>query len=196
MNSKIKIILIILVTAVLAGISWFIWSRQTQPKTETAGSTLRKVSQSQTNSPSPAIIILSTPKTTVSKGEVFTVSINISSKNRSAGTDIIMLYDPTLLSVEEDNSGKPVQVGSIYQEYPVNKDDKKGKIIVSGISSQTEGNLASGLFGTVNFKAKTAGKTTINLDFTKGLTTDSNVTASEDSADMLEAIQNVEVLVN
>ncbi len=180
---------------ILAGISWFIWSRQAQPKTETAGSTLRQISQSQTNSPSPAIIILSTAKAAVSKGEVFTVSMNVSSKNRSAGTDIILLYDSSLLSVEADNSGQPVQVGSIYQEYPVNKDDKKGRIIVSGISSQTEGNLASGLFGTVNFKAKAAGKTAIKLDFTKGSTTDSNVTESEGSSDMLEAVQNLEVTV-
>lgn len=189
----------VLIIIALAGVSLFLWRGQAQVKTDTAGSTLRQSSksQTQTDSPTPAVIILSTSKNSVKVGEIFAVSINISSKNRSAGTDIIMIYDPNLLSVEVGTSDKPVQVGSIYQDYPVNSNDSNnGRIVVSGISSQSEGSLTSGLFGVVNFKAKKSGKTAISLDFAKGSTTDSNVTESESSTDILEAVQNAEVLVN
>lgn len=194
MSKNIKIILVVLTVVIALGVSLFIWNSN-QSKTKTAGSILKETPKTTTQANNtPAVIILSASKPAVKVGESFAVSINISSRKPSDGTDIILLYDPNLLSVES-TSGKPVSVGSIYPEYPINSDDKKGRIVVSGISSSPEGIIASGLFGTVTFKAKTAGKTIIKLDFTKGSTTDSNVTESGTSSDILEAVQNADVLI-
>lgn len=190
MNKKIIIILVVLAILITLGLSLYILNLN-KPKTETAGSILKETQTSST----PAVIILSSSKSEVKVGENFSVSINISSRQPSDGTDIILLYDPKLLSVDASTSGKPVAVGSIYPEYPINSDDKNGRIKVSGISSLSESSIASGLFGTVTFKANTAGKASIRLDFTKGSTIDSNVIESESSNDILEAVQNVEVLI-
>lgn len=196
MNRKlIKIIVGAVLLIVVILLVWFIWNF-TQAKNQTVGSILQKTQNtSKSLDKVPGIIILSTSKQTFKVGETMTVSINFSSRQFSDGADVILLYDPKLLSVELNANNKPVNVGAIYQEYPENSDDKNGRITVSGISSTPEGNVASGLFGTVNFKAKAAGKATISLDFTKGSSTDTNITEAENSQDILEAVQNVEVVI-
>lgn len=194
MSTRTKIIAILGILIVLLVAILLIWNL-TRAKQDTAGSILQKPQSTTQANNTPAVIILSASKSEVKVGENFSVSINISSRQPSDGTDIILLYDPKLLSVDAGTSGKPVAVGSIYPEYPINNDDKNGLIKVSGISSLSESSIASGLFGTVTFKANTAGKAVIRLDFTKGSTIDSNVIESESSNDILEAVQNVEVLI-
>lgn len=191
---KIVIAVIILIVLILLGIGFFVLNpkKATQPS---AASLLQEDTSQKNNTKTSAVIILSASKASVKVGETFAVSVNISSRDATGGTDIVILYDPTLVSVENNVSGA-MNVGSIYHDYSINSDDKKGKITVSGISSATEAPIASGLFGTVTFKAIKPGKAEVKLDFTKGSTTDTNVISTKDLSDILEAVQNVEVLIN
>lgn len=194
MNKKIIILLAIILIAVIlsAGYYFLNANSQTQPK---AGTVLKQTNTQNQNGFTPAVILLSTSKPDVKVGETFTVSINISSRSATDGTDIIILYDPQLLAVES-NAEKAVTVGTMYPEYPINLDNKAGQIKVSGISPSSEGVVASGLFGTIKFKALKKGTASINLDFKKDSTTDSNVIESSSKKDILEAVQNTQVLID
>lgn len=140
------------------------------------------------NMASGAAISLSTPKTTIKVGEEMVVSVNISSQELTDGTDLIIVYNPEILS------GQPVKPGTIYNDFPLNTvDQEAGKITVSGITSATGGVLANGLFGTIVFQAKKAGSAEVSLEYVPGSTTDSNVIESKTAKDLLTEVKNLEV---
>ncbi len=143
----------------------------------------------------PATISLTASKTSLKVGEKVTVSINISSDKKTDGTDLLITYDPKLLSVETVGGTKqPVIAGTIYNDYPLNSvDEKLGRITVSAITDTKGGVLADGLFGSVVFVGKAAGNAQISLDFTPSSTADSNVTESGTGRDVLEKVNNLEM---
>lgn len=146
--------------------------------------------QAATVQPKPTTVTLTSDKTTLKVGESVTVAINLSSDKKTDGADLIITYDPKLLSV------KPVIVGTIYSDYPQNVvDDSLGRITVSGITGQRGGVLANGLFGSVEFSAKAPGVAKISLDFTSGATGDSNVTQSGTGKDILEKVNSLELKI-
>lgn len=135
-------------------------------------------------------ISLQSPKTTIKVGEKVTVDINLSSISRVDGADILINYDPKLLSAE------PVAAGVIFRDFPVNRvDEAGGRITVSGITDASGGVLADGLFGSLEFTAKASGTTRISLEFTPGSTADSNLTESGTGKDILEKVENLEVSI-
>ncbi|MFH0937269.1 MAG: cohesin domain-containing protein [Candidatus Daviesbacteria bacterium] len=141
-----------------------------------------------------ASVTLEAPKTVMKVGEKILVTINISSPKVTDGTDLIIKYDSSLISVVPDKSGSPVAVASIYSDYPINSlDEKLGQISVSGISSQQGGVKPEGIFGTITFKAQKAGQAKVSLDFTKGSTIDSNVIEAKTAQDILGTVKNVEL---
>ncbi|MDO8570132.1 MAG: cohesin domain-containing protein [Candidatus Daviesbacteria bacterium] len=134
-------------------------------------------------------ITLTAPKASFSVGEKIPVSINIDSIKATDGADIIISYDPKLLTV----SG-PVEVEKMYDDYPLNVfDNATGKISVSGISSNPNGKVAKGVLGTVILEAKAPGKTQISVDFIKDSTTDSNIIETKTSKELLGKVGNLEV---
>lgn len=140
------------------------------------------------NIASGAAISLSTPKATIKVGEEMAVSINISSQKLTDGTDLIIVYNPEILS------GQPVKPGTIYNDFPLNAvDQEAGKITVSGITSVSGGVLANGLFGTVVFQAKKAGPAEVSLEYVPGSTTDSNVIESKTAKDLLNKVNSLKV---
>lgn len=139
-------------------------------------------------------ITLSASSATVKIGQKVAVNIEISTNRPTDGTDLIILYNPKLLSVVP-NGTAAVSVGTLYGSYPINKfDDKAGQVMVSGISTQG-GVIAQGNFGSLEFSAKAAGKVAVALDFTRGSTTDSNVIESKTARDILTDVRNVEVTI-
>jgi hypothetical protein len=143
---------------------------------------------------SPSSLILSAPKTDVRVGEIIPVSINISSTKKTDGVDLIIRYDPNLLTVVPYKDLAPMQTSGIYGDYPVNKyDEKEGLITVSGVNSSSSGIVPKGLLGTILFKPKATGQAKIFLDFTKGETADSNITETQTSKDVLENVNNLEI---
>lgn len=163
---------------------------QETPKTPSA-----KVST--VSSAPQATLSLSAPKTTLKVGEKMTVTVNISSAKRTDGSDIVILYDPTQLSVVTQGSAKaPLQIGSVYSDFPLNSlDEKKGRIAASGITQAGSGVVPSGIFGTVVFQAKTAGAAKVSLDYTPGSTIDSNVIENKTAKDLLEKVENLELYI-
>lgn len=149
----------------------------------------------QTLAPKPTTVSLSTPQTQLKVGEKKTVSINLSSDKKTDGTDLVITYDPKLLSVETvGQSRQPVIAGTIYSDYPLNSlDAKLGRIAVSGITDTANGVLAEGLFGSIVIVGKAPGLTTISFEFSPGSTVDSNVTQSGTGKDVLEEVSPLEV---
>lgn len=141
----------------------------------------------------PTIVSLSSPKTTLKVGEDVTVYINISSDKRADGVDLIINYDPKLLS-PKTTDGQPVIAGTIFTDYPQNVlDAKLGRITVSGITAQAGGIIPNGLFGSLVFVAKAPGAAKVSLEFTPQSTIDSNVTETNSGKDVLEKVNNLEL---
>lgn len=118
----------------------------------------------------------------------FDVQVSVNATSETDGLDVILKYDPQLLTVEASGTAKqPVQVTSLYDEYPVNKvDEKAGLITLSGISTKNDGIMPNGLLGTIKFTAKAVGTTEIKLNYSANQSTDSNVTAHGDGQDILD----------
>lgn len=118
-------------------------------------------------------------------GETVTVNVSVDSGGRSLeGTDVIVHFDPKVL---EATSGGLVK-GKIFDEYPLlSLDNKKGLISISGIGSFK----GRGQFASVDFKAKTAGSTSVVIDYQKGSTADSNLVEAGTSKDILESVENL-----
>lgn len=185
----IFIILGVIIAAELIWAGWTLSKEWTQSKIAPAPSPV--IRPQRTKVVKPTTISLVADKNQLKKGEKLTVAINISSEIATDGTDLIILYDPKLLSV---NAQTPVTLGSLYDDFPLNKvDSESGRITISGISNKSGGTVANGLFGTVIFTAKKAGVAKISLDFTAGSTVDSNVIETDSGKDVLEKVNNLEV---
>lgn len=166
-----------------------------RPTTAPAPGTRTSVAQSVRTSVL-ATVNLRSGQTNVKVGEKFTVAAEISTKRATDGTDLIITYDPKILTVVKSKGGSPMQVGNLYSDYPMNSvDEKSGRVIVSGISSQENGVVASGIFGTLTFQAKASGQTLIGVDFKSGSTTDSNVIEAKTGRDLLGQVNSLPVTV-
>jgi len=142
---------------------------------------------------SSAKVSLTTSSTNVKVGDQISVVITITSTALTDGTDLIINFDPKALEVVPITN-VPVSGGSIYTEYPNNKLDlTKGIIAVSGISSEKDGRLANGVFGTIIFKAKALGNTNINVMYSPGATDESNVIETATGKDILGSVQNLQL---
>lgn len=172
-----------------------IWAYQTiitsspeseQPRTQLSSSQ-NKISN---------VVSLVTAKNEFKVGEKISVTVNIESNRKTAGGDLILKYDPNLLSVVITTDKTPVIVGTIYGDYPVNKvDEKSGLITVSGITNEATGVIPKGVFGTILFQAKAAGNAKIFLEFTKGNTNDTNLIENQTANDILEAVRNLDLKI-
>ncbi len=184
-----KTIFVVLGIVVVAEL---VWAGMTLFKSST-----QVVPQQQRASVSSAAISLTTNVTSVKVGDKFTVSINMSSNRKTDGTDLVILYDAKVLSVDTISGKNPLILGSIYKDYPLNAlDAQNSRVTVSGITDQKDGVSANGLFGSLVFTAKSAGQTKISLDFTLGKTTDSNVIESATGKDILGSVGNLELTIS
>lgn len=184
LKTSYKIIIAIIVLALIVEVVWVIGFS----KSYTLNSTnFTQVGKSATFS-------LETGEASTRVGSQVVVSVNLSSNSLTDGADLIVTYDPTYLKVNTDVQKSPLKIGSLYDSYPYNVvDEKIGKIAVSGITTKSGGILGNGLFGTLTFSTLKAGQTEIKIDFTKGSTTDSNVTENSTAKDLLSEVKNLKV---
>lgn len=138
-------------------------------------------------------ISLNVSKTSLQVAETVPVLVMVDTADHQlAGVDLIVRYDPKFLEVTSEDIVK----GKIFDDYPaVSVDSDKGLITVSGIASLQNNFKGTGLFATLNLKAKAAGKASVTIDFQKGSTTDSNLVEASSSQDVLERVINLELLV-
>ncbi len=126
-------------------------------------------------------------------GDLVKVDVVLNTGTRlTDGTDVILLYDPSALTVQPaSGSAVPVSPGTLYKEYPVNTVDQNGKISLSGIDSQGNGVSGKGVLGTVVFKALKSGSTTVKIDYQNGSTSHSNVVETKTSRNILISVSDL-----
>lgn len=182
-----RTIFVVLAIIVVVELVWAAWILSKSPTPITSKTTTSKpVAQK------PTEVTLKVDKASLKVGEKVTVSISLFSDKATDGTDLIISFDPKYLT--PDQVINPVKVGTVYTSYPTNSlGSQKDRIIVSGITNQTNGVVPQGVFGSIVFTARAPGKTLVNLDFTPGSTADSNVIESKTGKDLLEKVNNLEL---
>lgn len=136
----------------------------------------------------PTSITLTSEGTQYRVGGEISVSVNISSSEKVDGVDLIISFDPKVLTAKE------ASLGSIFSDYPQNRvDNISGRVAISGITSQAGGVIPQGEFGKLNFTAKAAGTTKISFEFSPGQTVDTNVIESGTGKDILEKVNELEL---
>lgn len=140
-----------------------------------------------------ATLTLTPATVTTSVGQTVSVKIDLNTGGSTTdGTRAILLFDKNLLEATA------VVPGSLYKEYPQTAqtvDNTTGTVKVSGIAPDAPYN-GTGTFATIDFKAKSAGSTTIRFDFTQGSTTDSNVADTATSSDILAQATGATVTIS
>lgn len=140
-------------------------------------------------------LALTTTDTNLKAGDKFRASINIDSAGQTDGVDVIIKYDPKMLTVIPNSLNSPVTTNPVYNNYPLNKvDEKSGTIFLSGIST-IGAVMPRGILGTIDFQAKAAGRLTLSFDFQKGNTNDTNVTETTTAKDILDSVINLTIEV-
>lgn len=133
-------------------------------------------------------ITLSSPKLEYKAGDKVTVDISITSSKKVDGVDLIIIYDPKVLTAQ------PAILGTIFSDYPQNSVDQTlGRVSISGITTQQGGVIPKGEFGKVTFVTKALGVTKISLDFTPGKTVDTNVIETGTGKDILGKVNELEL---
>ena len=175
---------IFIVLGVIIGLE-VIWAGWSLFKSSQVTQTSPVANQSQVQQ---TAITLSSAKSEYKVGEQIVVDINISSAKQVDGADLIITYDPKMLTA------KPATPGTIFSDYPQNTVDANlGKVSISGITAQPGGVVPDGEFGKVTFVAKAAGTTKIAFDFTAGQTGDTNVSETGTGKDILEEVSELEI---
>lgn len=135
---------------------------------------------------------LSPSSGTVNKGCDLNVAINLDTQGvQTDGTDAILLFDKNVFT------GKTINSGTIYPDYPGNAiDNTNGKITVSGLASVSQAYTGSGTLATVVFTVNPAAVTSssaITFDFDPAdlsKTTDSNIVQRSTILDTLSSVTN------
>ena len=120
-------------------------------------------------------------------GQTGFVAVRVSTGGHlTDGTDVYLQYDPSYLDVSPTSS---FSKGGIYGEYPVvSVDTKQGIVRVSGIASLAQGGFSGlGQLGSLSFKVKKPGATTITAQYQPGATTYSNIIEATTAKNLLTA---------
>lgn len=142
------------------------------------------------------VISLNSAKNNYKIGEKIPITVDITSNKNIAGADLIIKYDPNLLTVMTNSDKTPVSVGTLFTDYPVNTvDEKIGMITISGITNKTTGLVPKGVFGTITFQGKAVGSPKVFLEFMKGLTNDTNLIENQSAQDVLEEVKNLDLRI-
>ncbi len=184
-----KIIFIVLGVAVVIEIIYAVFSLW--PKgTPTP---LSLVQNTQTTEASIPRMSLAVSQLSFTVDEVVPVSVTVDTGSNSiSGVDLIIQYDPEILEV----SNEDIAVGDVMDEYPLRSvDAEQGLVSISGISSLGNSFLGKGELATINFKAKSAGQTSLLINFEKDTTVASNLVEANSSRNILGEVDNLEILI-
>lgn len=141
-------------------------------------------------------LIAQVNKTNFKVGDKVPVTIKVvTAGNLTDSTDVIIRFDPNIL--EASGSGF-FELGKIYAEFPVaDFNNKTGLIQLSGTTlSNQVGFSGIGNLVTLNFKAKAVGTTTVDLEFIKGSTSESNIVLSGTTKDILAEVKNASLVIS
>jgi len=99
---------------------------------------------------------------TIKVDQTFLVTINLNTGDYKTDTvDAVLTFDPKVLTVEK------ISPGMFFADYPIKKSED-GKIMLTGTigaeDKQVGGAKGEGALGTITFKAKGKGSTTVDFD--------------------------------
>lgn len=182
-----KLVVAVVAVIVLGEIGWTLSTLSKPVGSKTAQSVASPPAQKVT----AKLILSRLDSSEIKVGSSFNVAITEESPAPTDGVDVILKYDPKVLSAE------PVKVTQIYSQYPVNSvDAEAGRVILSGIKTiKGEGFVGRSELGTITFKAISAGQTAISFDYQPSSTTDSNIIDSLSGQDILEEVTNLNLQV-
>ncbi len=189
-KKKMPMIFLLILVIIIAGEAW--WGFQTIYGQKAV---LNSDTEQITNLSEAQIVALPS-KSTYQIGEMVPLTIKVVTGGKSTdSTDIVLKYDSPFL--ETSGSGF-VEIGRIYPDYPVaNFDNTKGIAQVSGASLSSESGFSGiGTFAVINFKAKAAGKTVIQVEHQPGSTSDSNIVLSGTAKDILSQVTNANIFID
>lgn len=150
-------------------------------------------SKAAAESLSEAKISLTVPKLSYGVGEVIPVAVTVNTGGRSIdGVDLIVRFDPKAVEVVQGS----LIAGKIFSEYPLLAQDAKvGLISISGVSSVNSSFTGQGEFALLSLRAKLSGRTSLVIDFQKGITTASNLVEASTSKNILDTVGNLELTI-
>lgn len=187
-----KFILIALVVIIGGEVIWGIWYL-TRPLPQTPKQKTEKSLLVEANP--KASLSLSASQTSAKIGDNVGVVIKLDSGNRKLdGVDLVIKYDPKVLSLSTDSFIK----GPIFPEYTgQNIDQTKGVFSISSLTNNQQGKEnKDGVLGSLTFKAIGKGSSLVSIDYEPNKTTDSNVIDSSLSKDILDKVTNISIIVN
>lgn len=116
---------------------------------------------------------LEAEKTSFAVGETIHVNVNLSGKEETVGTDLVLTYDPKAVQVVgiDDNQLYPVYNPPASSRVNASM----GTIKLSGSANFGKPVMADGTFAMVKLKALAPGSATLSISFKKGNTTLSGV---------------------
>lgn len=112
-------------------------------------------------------------KTSLAVGESININVNLSGKEETVGTDLVVMYDPKALQVigVEDNQLYPVYNPPASSRVNAST----GTIKMSGSANFGKPVSADGTFAMLKLKALAPGSATLSISFKKGNTTLSGI---------------------
>jgi hypothetical protein len=153
----------------------------------------------QSKAPGAELSLLS-PKTSYRAGEIFDVTVLLSSlRQETVGVDVQLQYDPEFLQLEVADSSAAaanrylIKDNAIFDQFPgLNANTKQGLITFSSLKENngtvTEGGIVAGL----RFRALKQGETEIKFVAKRKSTTDTNVNTKK-GKDILVAVNNLQL---
>jgi hypothetical protein len=138
---------------------------------------------------------------TVSVGDTLAASILVDTgstagNNTTAGVDVVLSYDTTLLEPVDDNPAIPgiqIEPGKIFDLVQANSVDSTLGQITFSTGQQPTGQPVTArdtVVATVHFKAKAVGQSPLRLTHKTGALDDSNVIQPKTGLDLLSGVQD------
>lgn len=123
-------------------------------------------------------------------GETVPVKIRVATGGKVVDSaDVVLRFDPEVLQA---TGPADFIKGDMFGEYPLIGVDQKGIIKIGALTPPGGKSFAGvGKLGVVNFTAKKAGQTTVSVEFSQGLSSDSNIIVSGATEDILTEVFNL-----
>jgi hypothetical protein len=150
----------------------------TRPVTKDEVHSQTAVSAPEAETSKASFLLLSTNTATV--GQNIEVDLDLESNARINGVDVLIKYDPD--SLELVNPKAPLQT--------------LVEITISAISNPNEEGVDKGTLGTLSFKTKKSGSTTVSVIYEPNSSKESNVIETKSGRDILNSVTNLNLNIN
>ncbi len=141
-------------------------------------------------------IFLSSPNQTFKVGDPVPVNLRIDTGgNNINGVDVVINYNPGFMTITRQS----IETQGVFTDFPLLEvDDKNGVVRISGIASVNQPGFSGiGTLAKLNFTAKAAtSQTKMMVNFTPGLTTESNIIEAGSSQDILDGVTDLNLTIN